>query len=72
MMKPKRYIVWSKEDIELGDNFQKKWYYRQVLMNGRAEDIAAVDWGEIKKYLPGLNLPLNIYRLWQSYFNAHA
>ncbi|MCX6584489.1 MAG: hypothetical protein NT166_30330 [Candidatus Aminicenantes bacterium] len=71
-MKPKRYIVWSKEDIDLQDSFQKKWYYRQVLMNGRAEDIAAIDWKEIKKYLPELHLPNSINRIWESYFNAHA
>lgn len=69
-MKPKRYIVWSKSEIDLNDPFQKKWYYRQVLMNGRAEDVAAIDWKEIKKYLPELNLPGHINRVWDSYFNA--
>lgn len=69
-MKPKRYIVWSKEKIDLRDPFQKKWYYRQVLVNGRAEDVAAVDWEQIKKYLPELNLPTHIKRLWESYFYA--
>ncbi len=69
-MHPKRYIVWSKDEIDLGDPFQKKWYYRQVLMNGRAEDVAAIDWEEIKKYLPGLNLPPHIHRVWENYFNA--
>jgi hypothetical protein len=37
MMQPKRYIVWSKSDVDLDDPFQKKWYIRQVLTNGRAE-----------------------------------
>lgn len=69
-MQPKRYIVWSKGEIDLQDPFQRKWYYRQVLMNGRAEDVASVDWEEIKKYLPELNLPAHIYRVWESYFNA--
>ena len=72
MMRPKRYIVWSKSDIDLDDPFQKKWYIRQTLTNGRAEDVASIDWDEIKKYLPELNLPENIRRLWESYFNAQA
>ncbi|MGD2085484.1 MAG: hypothetical protein PVH61_04790 [Candidatus Aminicenantes bacterium] len=69
-MHPKKYIVWSKDELDLQDPFQKKWYYRQVLMNGRTEDVAAIDWEEIKKYLPGLNLPAHINRVWESYFNA--
>jgi hypothetical protein len=72
MKRPKRYIVWSKSDVDLDDPFQKKWYIRQVLTNGRAEDVASIDWDEIKQYLPELNLPENIYRLWESYFNAQA
>jgi hypothetical protein len=71
-MQPKRYIVWSKGKIDMQDPFQRKWYYKQVLMNGRAEDVAAVDWEEIKKYLPELNLPVAIHRVWESYFNAHV
>lgn len=70
-MKPKRYIVWSKSEVDLDDPFQKKWYIRQVLTGGRAEDVAAIDWDEIKKYLSELNLPANLHRLWESYFNAH-
>jgi len=71
-MQPKRYIVWSKNDVDLDDPFQKKWYIRQVLTNGRAEDVASINWDEIKQYLPELNLPKYIYRLWKSYFNAQA
>jgi hypothetical protein len=72
MMRPKRYIVWSKSDVDMDDPFQKKWYIRQALTNGRAEDVASIDWDEIKQYLPELNLPKNIHRLWESYFNAQA
>ncbi len=72
MMQPKRYIVWSKRDVDLDDLFQKKWYIRQVLTNGRAEDVASIDWDEIRQYLTELNLPENIHRLWESYFNAQA
>ena len=72
MMQPKRYIVWSKRDVDLDDLFQKKWYIRQVLTNGRAEDVASIDWDEIRQYLTELNLPENIHRLWESYFNAQV
>ena len=72
MMQPKRYIVWSKRDVDLDDLFQKKWYIRQVLTNGRAEDVASIDWDEIRQYLTELNLPENIHRLWESYFNAQT
>jgi hypothetical protein len=47
-MHPKRCIAWSKGETDLEDPFRRKWYYRQVLMNGRAEDVAAIDWEEIK------------------------
>ena len=46
--KIKRYIVWSKNKIDLSDPFQKRWYLKQVLTYGRAEDIALLDWKEIK------------------------
>ena len=69
-MKPKRYIVWSRDKIDLRDPWQKKWYIKQVLINGRAEDIALLDWEEIKCLLRELELPLYIKNLWEDYFNA--
>lgn len=69
-MKPKRYIVWSKKNIDLNDPWQKKWYIKQVLTQGRAEDVAKLDWNEINILLPDLNLPFPIKRLWEKYFNA--
>lgn len=70
-MKPKRYIVWSKKEIDLDDPFQKKWYIQQVLTHGRAEDVTALDWKEIKKLLPSLELPAHIRKLWENYFASH-
>jgi len=67
-MKPKRYIVWSKENIDLENPFQKKWYVQQVLTHGRTEDIAALDWSELKKLLPELQLPTHVRSLWEDYF----
>ncbi len=71
-MKPKRYIVWSKNEIDLNDSFQRKWYMKQVLCYGRAEDIKALDWDEIKVMLPELDIPEHIRRLWENYFNAQV
>jgi len=68
-MQLKRYIVWSKNEIDLADPWQRKWYIQQVLTHGRAEDIAELDWEEIKQLLPEINLPKEVRRLWEDYFN---
>lgn len=68
-MQPKRCIVWSKNNIDLADPWQRKWYIQQVLIHGRAEDIAELDWEEIKKLLPEFNLPKQVRSLWEDYFN---
>jgi len=68
-IKPKRYIVWSTDkEIDLSNPWQRKWYIKQVLINGRAEDIAELDWEEIKNLLSELDLPKNIKSLWEDYF----
>jgi hypothetical protein len=64
-----RYIVWSKQEIDLSDEWQRRWYIRQVLMYGRAEDVARLDWDEIERLLPELDLPETLH-LWESYFHA--
>ncbi|MCM8817715.1 MAG: hypothetical protein NC913_09470 [Candidatus Omnitrophica bacterium] len=69
-MKQKNYIVWSKKEIDLSDPFQRKWYIKQVLLHGRAEDISKLDWNEVSTLLPELNLPEHIEKLWRDYFNA--
>ncbi len=70
-MRPKRHIVWStNKEIDLNDPWQRKWYIKQVLMHGRAEDVAELDWEEIKKLLPELDLPKEVRSLWENYFNA--
>jgi len=69
-MQPKRYIVWSKNKIDLNDNWQKKWYIKQVLTYGRSEDVAQLDWEEVRMMLDELNLTPDIKRLWENYFNV--
>ncbi len=71
-MKPKRYIVWSTgKEINLNDPAQKKWYIEQVLAHGLTEDIAELDWEEVRQLLPNLNIPERVYKLWDNYFQ-HA
>jgi len=70
-IKPKKYIVWSTEkEIDLNNPWQRRWYIKQVLTNGRAEDIAELDWGEIKNLLVELDLPKDIKSLWEDYFGT--
>jgi hypothetical protein len=37
-------------------------------MYGRAEDVASLDWGEVRKALPKLELPPEVRRLWEGFF----
>lgn len=70
-IRPKRYIVWStNKEIDLSDPWQRKWYIKQVLTHGRAEDIAELDWEEIRTLLPEMDLPKEVRNLWENYFNA--
>ena len=71
-MKPIRHIVWSTDKIDMNDPFQKKWFIRQVLIHGRAEDIRKLDLNEVEKLLDELNLPEDIYRLWKTYFEVKS
>ena len=64
-----RHIVWSTDKIDMRDPFQRKWYVRQVLLYGRAEDIRTLNLDEVEMLLDELNLPEDIYRLWKAYFS---
>lgn len=64
----KRYIVWSKQALDLTDPWQRRWWIQQVLLQGRAEDVAALDWEEVRQLLPELELPPRVRRLWEEYF----
>jgi hypothetical protein len=70
-MKIPRHIVWSTdkaENIDLDEPENRRWWIKQVLMNGRMEDIVALDFNEVEKILPGLYLPRPIKKLWSDYF----
>ena len=66
-MRPPRHIVWSTDELDLSDPFQRRWYVRQVLLHGRAEDVRALDLDEVARLLPDLHLPSHIDLLWRSY-----
>ena len=68
---PPRHIVWSTNQVDLSDPFQRRWYLRQVLMHGRAEDIRSLDLEEIRRVLDELDLPPEVYSLWKSFLMSH-
>ncbi len=67
-MQPRVHIVWSKRELDLNDPWQRKWYLKQVLLHGRSEDVAALDWDEVKRTLPELDLPTEVRALWERHF----
>jgi hypothetical protein len=70
-MKPPIHIVWSTDEVDLADPFQKFWYLKQVLLHGRAEDIKGLDCAEIDSELDRLDLPAHLHDLWASFLRAH-
>jgi hypothetical protein len=68
---PPRHIVWSTNQVDLSDPFQHRWYLRQVLTHGRAEDIRSLDLEEIRRELDELDLPPEVYSLWKSFLISH-
>ena len=67
---PSRNIVWSTDRLDLSNPFQRRWYIRQVLSHGRAEDIRSLDLDEIERDLDKLNLPAEIYALWERFLET--
>jgi len=72
MMNNADYIVWYADidKLDLKDPWVKKWWIQQVLIHGRLEDIIKLDFGEVKKTLPYLQLDYKIKSLWEDYFKA--
>ena len=70
-MRYKMNIIWStKKELDPNDPWQRKWYLKQVLMHGRAEDIAELDWDMLKGLVAEMDLPKEVGRLWENYFDA--
>ena len=58
---PPGHTAWSTNEIELSHPFQRRWYLRQVVTHGRAEDIRVLDLTEIEHELENLDLPPEVY-----------
>lgn len=65
-----RHIVWSTDHLDLTDPFQRRWYLRQVLLHGRAEDIRGLDLAELNQAINELNLPDDVFSLWKRVLEA--
>ncbi len=66
----KKHIAWftNIEELDLDKKENRKWWIKQVLLNGRMEDIKDLDFNEIEKLLPEFYLPKPIKKLWENYF----
>jgi hypothetical protein len=56
-----RHIVWSTDRLDLADPFQRKWYIRQVIEHGKAEDVANLDLDEVARlhdFIAEVGLPV--------------
>lgn len=69
-LRPPTYIVWSTDQVDLSDPFQRRWYLQQVLTHGRAEDIRTLDLDEIAAELDEMILPEDVRSLWQRFLEA--
>jgi hypothetical protein len=70
---PPRHIAWSTDRVDLADPFQRKWYIRQIIEHGKAEDVAELDLGEVARLLEELNLPPYLESLWARFLEPrHA
>jgi hypothetical protein len=66
-------LSWSKDQIDLSDPFQRRWYIQQVLTHGRMEDVRALDLDEIESVLDELIMPEDVRSLWQHFLEfRHA
>ncbi len=73
VIRPPRHIAWSTDRLDLADEFQRRWYIRQVIEHGLAEDVARLDLDDVARLLPELDLPSNLYTLWARFLESrHA
>jgi hypothetical protein len=68
-VQPPRYIVWSTNEVDLNDPFQRRWYIRQVLLYGREQDVRQLDKAKLATLIDELHLPEPIYQLWKRYLS---
>jgi hypothetical protein len=70
VVRPPFYIVWSTDQVDLSDPFQRRWYIQQVLTHGRMEDVRTLDLDEIETLLDELSLPEDVRSLWQVFLES--
>ena len=70
-LRPPAYIVWSTDQIDLSDPFQRRWYIQQVLTHGRAEDLRTLKLEEIAAELNKIILPEGVRSLWERFLEFH-
>ena len=70
MISPPRHLVWSKDEIDIADPFQRRWLLKQTLIHGTADDIRRLDLDEVSQQIDQLNLPADIERLWRTYLKT--
>ena len=59
--------------VDLADPFQRKWYIRQIIEHGKAEDVAELDLDKVARLLEELNLPPHLHSLWPRFLEPrHA
>ena len=71
-VKPPRHLVWSTNEIDLDDPFQKRWFLQQVLTHGMAEDIRSLDKDEVAREIDHLQLPADIESLWRRFLETRG
>lgn len=64
---PPRHLVWSTNDVDLDDPFQRRWLLQQTLINGTADDIRQLDLDEIREQFDQLLLPADVESFWRAY-----
>jgi hypothetical protein len=70
IVNPSRHLVWSTDQVDVADPFQRRWLLQQVLTHGIEEDISHLELDEVAQEIDHLKLPADIERLWRNFLNA--
>lgn len=67
-------LVWDYDLPAEGERTEAfyRWYVSRVLTRGRAEDLRVIGFETIRDFLPYLELPGEIRRFWEWYFDLPA
>lgn len=69
-IKPPRHLVWSTDEIDLDDPFQRRWFIQQVLTHGTAQDVRQLDLDEVAREINHLHLPPDVENLWRMFLET--